>query len=121
MADTDWFPAVDLSQSHNEYVFEVDLPGLKPEEVKLDVDSDGLAISGERQTRRRPGTNYIRKERPSGFFIRHLPLPADAYGDILATFSNGVLEIRLQKECVNEVDGGTLETGPRDEVAQLLT
>ena len=93
--DTDWFPAVDLRDTGQEYVFEVDLPGLKPTEVKLQVDSAGVSISGQRPSGR--GGKRLRVERPSGLFVRHLPLPPNAHGEIRATFGDGVLELRIPK------------------------
>src|SRR5208283_1308237 len=79
--DTDWFPAVDVTETGQEYVVEVDLPGLKPEEIQLRVDSDGLSISGQRAPRP-PGGKRVRIGRPSGAFVRQLPLPQDAHGEI---------------------------------------
>ncbi len=49
--DTDWFPAVDLAETGQEYVFEVDLPGIKPEEIHLDVDNGAISIIGKRVPR----------------------------------------------------------------------
>jgi len=94
--DTDWFPTVDLTETSQEYVFEVDLPGLKPGEVRVHVDNDGLSISGQRMPRHQGGSN-VRVERPSGAFVRHLPLPQDADGEIHATFYDGVLELRVPR------------------------
>ena len=94
--DTDWFPAVDLTETGQEYVFEVDLPGLKPGEVQVRVDCDELSISGQRMPGHQGGKN-VRVERPSGAFVRHLPLPQDADGEIHATFYDGVLELRVPR------------------------
>jgi HSP20 family protein len=94
--DTDWFPAVDLTETGQDYFFEIDLPGLKPEEIRLTVDSDGLSISGQRLPRHQRGKR-LRVERPSGAFVRQLPLPRDAYGEIHATFGDGVLELRVPR------------------------
>ena len=94
--DADWFPAVDLTETPSEYVFEVDLPGLKPEEIDLRVDSDRLSIQGRRAKTPANGKR-LRAERPAGAFVRHLPLPQDAQGDIRATFGNGVLELRVPR------------------------
>src|SRR3974390_180265 len=94
--DTDWFPAVDLEENGQEYVFEVDLPGLKPDEIQLDVDSAGISISGKRL----PGPNGVRRlrtERPSGAFVRQLPLPPHTTGEVLGSFCDGVLELRIPK------------------------
>src|SRR5579864_6302177 len=74
--DTDWFPAVDLAETRQEYVFEVDLPGLKPEEIHFDVDSAGISISGKRLPDP-TGARQLRIERPTGAFVRQLPLPSD--------------------------------------------
>ena len=48
--DTDWFPAVDVTGG-GEYLVEVDLPGVRPEEITLSVDDDALTKSGERLPR----------------------------------------------------------------------
>ena len=94
--DTDWFPAVDLAETKQEYVLEVDLPGLKPEEIQLEVDSAAISISGKR-VRRSQGGRWLRVERPSGDFIRQIPFPSDTTGDVLGSFCDGVLQIRIPK------------------------
>lgn len=94
--DADWFPAVDLTETDQEYVFELDLPGLKPEEIKMRVDSGGLSITGQRLPGHQGG-KCLRIERPSGAFIRQLPLPPDAHGETHATFSDGVLTLRVPR------------------------
>jgi HSP20 family protein len=99
--DTDWFPAVDLVETTQEYVFEVDLPGLKPEEIQFEVDSAGILISGNRL----PGPSSVRLlriERPSGVFLRQLPLPPDTTGEVLGSFCDGVLELRIPKQVTAE-------------------
>jgi HSP20 family molecular chaperone IbpA len=94
--DSDWFPAVDLAETGQEYVFEVDLPGLKSDEIQLDVDSDGILIRGKRLPWLK-GMKRLRIERPSGTFVRHLPLPPDTAGEVLGSFCDGVLELRIPK------------------------
>ena len=94
--DTDWFPAVDLEENGQEYVFEVDLPGLKPEEIQLAVYSASISISGKR-VRSSQGERWLRVERPSGDFVRQIPLPSDTTGDVLGSFCDGVLELRIPK------------------------
>ena len=96
--DTDWFPAVDVTETRQEYVFEVDLPGLKPEEVQVRVDTQGLFLRGQRVTQPQGGKR-VRVERPSGSFVRQLPMPPDAYGEIHATFGDGVLELHVPRAC----------------------
>ena len=94
--DTDWFPAVDLAETGQEYVFEVDLPGLVPEEVQFEVDNAAISISGKRVPRSQGG-QWLRVERPSGAFIRQLPLPPNTTGEIYGSFADGVLELRVPK------------------------
>jgi len=95
--DTDWFPAVDVTEMAEEYVLDVDLPGLKPEEVQVSVDNDALSISGERVPPHHGGWR-LRVERPSGAFVRRLPLPQDACGEIHAIFGNGLLELHVPRD-----------------------
>src|SRR5215471_5506965 len=94
--DNDWFPAVDLAETGQEYVFEVDLPGMTSEEVQFEVDNAAITISGKRAGKA-PGCKWLRVERPSGFFIRQLPLPANTTGEVYGSFADGVLEIRVPK------------------------
>jgi len=94
--DTDWFPAVDLAETKQEYVFEVDLPGLRPEEIQFEVDSAGISISGKRLPDPK-GVRLLRIERPKGAFVRQLPLPPDTTGEVLGSFCDGVLELRIPK------------------------
>jgi HSP20 family protein len=94
--DADWFPAVDVTETGQEYVFDVDLPGLMPEEIQLEVDSAAISISGKRVPRS-PGGRWLRVERPSGAFIRQLPLPPNITGEIYGSFADGVLELRAPK------------------------
>ena len=103
-SDADWFPAVDVTETAQEYVVEVDLPGLKAAEIQLRVDSNGLSISGERVPRH-PGGRRVRVERPSGAFVRQLPLPTDAHGEILAIFGDGVLELHVPRACADSEPG----------------
>ena len=95
-ADTDWFPSVDVTETDKEYVFDVDLPGLMPEEVQLEVDSEAISISGKRRPRSQCG-RWLRVERPSGAFVRQLPLPPNTTGEIYGSFADGVMELRMPK------------------------
>jgi HSP20 family protein len=94
--DTDWFPAVDVTETAEEYVLEMDLPGVKPEELQVSVDNDALSISGERVPPHHGGRR-LRVERPWGAFVRRLPLPQDACGDIHVTLGNGLLELHVPR------------------------
>ena len=95
-----WIPAVDLHESEHEYTVQVDLPGVNPKDVKLQMRNDVLTIRGERPATREAGGNVTthRVERVTGAFERSFTLPArvDA-NQIKATYKDGVLEIRVPK------------------------
>lgn len=94
-----WVPAMDLVETHRHYVLRADLPGLSQEDVKIELESNVLTISGERKTghEQREG-GYHRIERRFGSFARSLTLPEDIDpGSVRATFDRGVLEVRIPK------------------------
>ena len=97
-ADTDWFPAMDVSDAGVEYLFEFDFPGLKLEDIQISRDDIALYLNGERKTLRYGGRS-LRAERPAGVFVRRLVLPADACGDdIHAILQDGVLELHVPRK-----------------------
>jgi HSP20 family protein len=75
-----------------------DLPGLKKEDVNIELTDDSLAIEGERREEREEDREgYYRSERTYGSFHRVVPLPEGAIPETAkATFNNGVLEVVLQ-------------------------
>ncbi len=92
-----WTPAVEVFQRNNELTIKADLPGLKREEVSVDLTEDTVTIQGERkreQQEEREG--YYRSERSYGGFCRVVRLPEGAISDrAKATFRDGVLEITM--------------------------
>jgi HSP20 family protein len=98
IADTDWFPAVDVSETGEEYLFECDLPGLTREEIQVRVEGGALCLTGVRRTLRHEGMR-LRIERPAGAFFRQVVLPADSCGNALqVTLQDGVLQLRIPKK-----------------------
>ena len=92
-----WAPAVEVSQADSQYVVRAELPGLKPEEVQIEVTEDGLVLSGERTFERDLEKGGVhRTEIRYGRFYRVIPLPEGANVDqAKARFDNGVLEVTL--------------------------
>ncbi len=94
-----WIPAMDLVESDTEYLLRADLPGLRQDDVSIEVDDNVLTVSGERRsTHDQRGEGHFRIERASGTFARSLTLPTGVEADaISATFADGVLEVRIPK------------------------
>ena len=94
---SDWAPEIDVFERDNRLVTKVDLPGLKKEDVKVEMTDGHLAISGERKSEvEDKQDDFYRCERSYGSFYRALPLPNGVkFEDIKATFADGVLEVSV--------------------------
>ncbi|KAK2975662.1 hypothetical protein RJ640_025958 [Escallonia rubra] len=94
-------PRVDWKETPEAHVVKVDLPGLKKEEVKVEVE-DGrvIQVSGERSREQEEKTDrWHRVERSSGKFVRRFRLPENARMDqVKAAMENGVLTVTVPKE-----------------------
>lgn len=95
-----WQPRCDMVETDEAIVVEVELPGVKPEDVRLEVDNDALHITGERRaTATRQGRNYHYLEQQYGRFERQLRLPQTVDRTaIQAEFDSGILSITLPKQ-----------------------
>jgi HSP20 family protein len=95
MAKTAWTPGIDVFEKNNALVTKIDLPGMKKEDIKVEITDGYLAISGERKTEaEEKKDDYYRCEREYGTFYRSVPLPEGVKAeDIKATFADGVLEV----------------------------
>lgn len=93
-----WRPQIEVSHEGNKLVVQADLPGLKKEDVTVEVKDDVLTISGERSGKEeRKEGGYYRSERTYGSFRRTVPLPQGAKADTAsATFENGVLRVEVE-------------------------
>lgn len=94
-----YFPKANLAETDGNIEVTLDLPGLKPEEIKVEMQNGNLVISGERkEEKEEKGKTYHRIERSYGSFRRSIPLPAKVdEGKIDAKFANGVLNVTLPK------------------------
>jgi HSP20 family protein len=96
-----WLPAVDLHESAQEYTVQMDLPGVNPKDLKIDLREGLLAIKGERKgvaQTAEGGVTAHRLERSAGTFERVFRLPGrvDA-GQVTASYKDGVLLVRVPK------------------------
>ena len=92
-------PAMDVVEEENAFVVRVDLPGIAPEDVNIEVDGDLLTISGEVEVAETEDKQYTYRERRQGAFKRSLRL-ADTLDieNAEATFEHGVLTLTLPKQ-----------------------
>src|SRR5581483_5455324 len=95
-----WSPAVEVCQQDNNLTVWADLPGIDPNDVRLEIDNDQIVIQGERkQEHQEEREGFHRSERVYGSFYRSIPLPETAKAeDIKAEFHNGVLQITVPLE-----------------------
>ncbi|KAG5515101.1 hypothetical protein RHGRI_036217 [Rhododendron griersonianum] len=103
---------VDWKETPEAHVFKADLPGLKKEEVKVEVEDDRvLQISGERSVEKEEKDEaWHRVERSSGKFARRFRLPENAKMDqVKAAMENGVLTVTVPKEEVKKPDVKSIE------------
>ena len=92
-----WYPAVEVAEQNGQLQVHAELPGLKPEDVKVEITDDALIIRGERKYERehQVGKAY-RSERRYGEFYREIALPEGVKADqAKAQFNNGLLEVTV--------------------------
>ncbi len=93
-----WFPAVDILEDINEYLFKIDLPDVRPEAIHIAFEQNELVISGERPVPALEGKECLRVERPHGYFERRFFLPPDAsHLEVDNLFRESVLELHVRK------------------------
>ena len=94
-----FIPTVNTREADDAYYIEVDLPGVKKEDIDINVDENTLTISGIRKlTEEKKEEEFYKVESMYGKFERSFSLPEDADSEnIEAKSENGVLEIKIPK------------------------
>jgi HSP20 family protein len=103
-------PAIDVFEKDNRLFTRVDLPGMKKEDVKVEVTDGHLAISGQRKSEvEDQKDDFYRCERSYGSFYRAVPLPEGIkLDDVKATFVDGVLEVSVPIPAVQKPEVRTV-------------
>lgn len=98
-AAEEWAPQLDLYETDTAFILEADLPGVKKQDVSVEVEDGDLVLQGRRAVERvKTEGNFHYRERRSGQFLRRLRLPATVNrAQIRAEFRNGVLRVTLPK------------------------
>ena len=92
-------PAVNIREEEKKFEIEVALPGLKKEDVKIEIEKDMLMISSERKSENEESSNgYTRREFGYNSFCRNFSIPENVDTEkISASFKNGILNVELPK------------------------
>lgn len=109
--------AVDVIEEDDRYLMRADVPGMKPEDVKIEIDDGTLTVSGSHEeSSEKRKDNYVRRERRYGSFSRSMAVPRGVKpDDVSATMSEGVLEVSIPKPKAEETGGKTIEVKPKGE------
>ena len=94
-----WYPAVDVLEANDGYVIRAELPGMKKEDINVELKEGTLVLSGERKADTlADGVKYRHVERVAAKFWRSFTLPERIKQDgIEASYKDGVLEVRVPK------------------------
>ncbi|MDX2480576.1 MAG: Hsp20/alpha crystallin family protein [Desulfuromusa sp.] len=95
----DWAPRADISETDAEFCITAEVPGIKREDVKINIEDHVLSIRGEnKQEKEEKGKKFHRIERYYGSFSRSFSLPENVNEDkIDATFKDGMLTLTIPK------------------------
>jgi len=92
-----WVPHVEVSEHEGKLTVQADLPGIKREDIDVQIEPDAIVIQGHREQERSGNeSGYYRSERSYGSFYRTIPLPEGTNTESAsASFRDGVLRIEL--------------------------
>ena len=97
--EIEWLPAVDVAETKNEMVVNVEIPGMDPKQIDISLSEGTLTVKGEKkQETEEKEENYRLIERRYGTFTRSVLLPQEVESDkISASYKNGVLTVVFPK------------------------
>ena len=96
---TSWLPSIDVYDDKEEVVLKADLPGVKPDDVDVEIDENVLTVRGQRAADHETNPErFYRIERPTGAFERSIALPQGVRSEnVEAAFADGILTVRVPK------------------------
>ncbi|TKA13360.1 Hsp20/alpha crystallin family protein [Actinacidiphila oryziradicis] len=97
LAGTRWAAPADIEETDDAFIVQLDVPGVKPEDIDVELRENQVRITGEIKEKERTGV-LRRQTRPVGRFEHLIALPGEVDPDkVEATLSDGVLTLRLTK------------------------
>jgi HSP20 family protein len=110
-----WSPPVDIQETEDAYLVEADLPGVRPDDVTIDLQGKDLRIGGEYGTTEQ-GEGEQQQARRTGRFDYRLTLPGEVHSEsCAANLENGVLRLRLPKVSTGTRQRIPVQTGRADQ------
>ena len=108
----DWVPAVDIIEEKDRFVLRADVPGVKPDDIDVNMENGVLSVSGQRYEESTEEAEGIKRlERISGRFYRRFSLPETANAEEISAKSvNGILEVVIPKQPEVKARRITVET-----------
>ncbi len=93
-----WAPLVDMLETPTDLVVRAEIPGVRREDIDVEVTSESLTIRGERKFDEANKDQYLRVERPYGPFQRSFSIGVPVQADkVKASYKDGILEITIPK------------------------
>jgi HSP20 family protein len=107
----DWTPSCNVSETPEEYRIDAELPGVKKENVELNVENRVLTLRGERREKKEAkDEKFHRVESTYGSFMRSFTLPDDADGNkVAADYKDGLLSVRIPRTAPKESKARTIK------------
>lgn len=107
----DWTPSCNVSETSEEYRIEAELPGVKQDDVEVNVEDRVLTLRGERrEEKEEKGKKFHRVESSYGSFTRSFTLPDDADEDrVAADYKDGLLKVRIPRTAPKESKARSVE------------
>lgn len=107
------YPVCDVTENDSHFFMSFDLPGMKIEDIKIELNKDVLTVSGERKRESQGESDKMQRfERSYGFFKRSFSLPSSVDADkIEAHYDNGVLELAIPKAASAKVKNVEIQSG----------
>jgi HSP20 family protein len=99
LSNGNWLPEFDMSETDDEIVVKMDIPGMDQKDIKVSMSGDYLNVAGERkEEKEEKKKHYYSLERKLGMFERTIPIPTTVDAEkIKAEYNKGVLEIHLPR------------------------
>ncbi len=100
----DCIPAINIAESSSGFEIELSVPGMTKEDFKINLESNVLTISSEKENKEEESRNYLRREFFSGTFSRSFTLPKNVDIELIkAVYTEGILKVNLPKKAETRI------------------